>query len=177
MADVFVGSLRHADPIRINVKLIGEIAFMFLIVAAVLVWGRRTEKAWERQEVKFQEMVNARNAGIHYYYGYGVPRDRTVAAQYFEKAARGGDGFSANQLAAMYETADGLPQDYGKAVEWYRVAVREGDLDAAINLGRAYENGMGVQENLKQAEYWYSLAANAGNQDAKDSVKRLRSKR
>lgn len=179
MADVFVGSLRHADPIRINAKLIGGIAFMFLIVAAILIQGRRSEKVWERQDALSprlsSDVINARMAAFRYYYGNGVPRDRQVAAHYYWVAAQGGDGFSANQLGEMYEKAIGLPQDYAKAVAWYRVGVQERSSDAAVNLGRVYENGIGVQKDLKQAEYWYSLAANAGNQYAKDSVKRLRS--
>jgi serine/threonine protein kinase len=180
VANVLVGSLRQADPVRVNARLIGGIVFMFLIVAAILIQGRRAEKVRERQNALSpslsSDVISARIAAFRYYYGNGVPRDRQIAAHYYWVAAQRGDGFSANQLGEMYEKAIGLPQDYPKAVAWYRVGAQERSSDAAVNLGRVYENGIGVQKDLKQAEYWYSLAANAGNQDAKDKIAHLRSK-
>jgi len=178
--DAIVGSFRHSDPIRINMRLIGGIVFLSLIVAAVLIQGRRAEKARERYSESWKPSmvvaIKLRKAGLLYYYGNEVTMDRSVAARYFAGAAYQGDSFSANMLGQMYENADGLPKDFVKAASWYRAAAREGSSDAAMNLGRFYENGIEVDKDLTEAERWYTFAAQHGNQDAKGKLAHLRSK-
>jgi serine/threonine protein kinase len=180
IADDIVGSFRHSDPIRINMRLIGGIVFLLLIVAAALIQERRFQKARERYDALSPRLstyvIKARVAGLKYYYGNGVPRDMRIAAQYFEAAAYGGDGFSANQLGEMYENAIGLPRAYDKALAWYGIASGEGSSDAAMNLGRFYENGIEVDKDLAEAEVWYSIAAEQGNQNAKGKLAHLRPK-
>lgn len=179
-ADIVLASVRNADPIRIDKRLVGGLIFVFVIIGALLFQGWRAEKARERYETLWEpsgvEATNARNAGLAYYYGKQVSTDRLVAARYFAHAATNGDGFSANMLGQMYENADGLTRDYAKAAAWYRVASQEGNSDGPANLGRMCEQGIGVEKDLHQAVIWYEMAAKAGNQAAKDQLATLRSK-
>jgi TPR repeat protein len=53
--------------------------------------------------------------GTNYYYGQGVPVDKAKAAEWFEKAVRGGLPWSAGILSEMYEAGDGVKKNKEKA--------------------------------------------------------------
>ncbi len=56
MADIVAGSLRSADPIKINARLIGGIAFMVLIIGALSIQAWRAEHA--------RGLLNSRSPGL-----------------------------------------------------------------------------------------------------------------
>jgi len=183
--DVWANVLRDARPGRIlDMRVLAGMAAYVILLGSLYLYGRHEERRMQqltqrqRQQAAYlsAEAANAEQEATKYYYGYGVPRDRQMAAHYYSLAASAGDGFSANQLGQMYENAIGLPQNFSKAAMWYQIGAREGNVGAIINLGRVYENGIGVPKDVERARYWYGLAARAGNQEAKTRLYKLSTK-
>lgn len=121
------------------------------------------------------EMGNAQcelAVGVHYEFGYGVPRDDTKAAAWYRKAADQGDAIAQKALGMMYESGRGVSEDWTAAAQLYRTS---GDryADGAYALGRMYQFGMGVPQNRAIAIEWFEKAAKLGNSDAANWAKWL----
>lgn len=102
------------------------------------------------------------NLGEKYYYGKGVPKDYTKAAEWYRKAAEQGNAPAQNNLGDMYFYGKNIPQDYAKAVHWYTQAAKRGYIPAQNYLGLMYYYGKGVPQDYKKAIYWYTQAAEWG---------------
>lgn len=101
------------------------------------------------------------NLGIFYRDGTGLPKDTTMAVEFFKKAAQQGLARAKHSLAVCYEDgAGGLPQDYGKAVRLYQEVVKQGSLEAKNNLGLCYLNGKGVPQDYEKAVQLFQEVAN-----------------
>ena len=71
------------------------------------------------------------NIGTMHRFGYGTKAmDKTVAAQYFHKAAEKGHVESMYWIGYMYHTGEGLPKNCNRAVEWFQRAAAQGDATA-----------------------------------------------
>jgi len=57
--------------------------------------------------------------GNIYYDGVGVPRDYSVALQWYEKAARLGDQWAKIRLSEMYRDGKGIDVDFAEAQKWF----------------------------------------------------------
>ena len=98
--------------------------------------------------------------GDSYAAGKNVPRDYTLAAEWYRKAADKGDVGGEVHLAALLR--DGgidFPRDMAQAAEWYRKAAEQGDAGAQGTLGVLYSMGQGVAQSDVEAYYWLDLAA------------------
>lgn len=56
---------------------------------------------------------------VLYRYGFGVQRNPSQSAKWFEHAANNGDVDAQNELAFIYEQGWGVKQDAAEAERWY----------------------------------------------------------
>ena len=64
--------------------------------------------------------------GKNYYYGTGVEKNYSKAAEIFGRLAEQGDADAQNYLGVMYKNGQGVKKDYVKAAEWFRKAAEQG---------------------------------------------------
>ncbi len=106
------------------------------------------------------------NAYAQYYlgemnlYGYGVPRNQTMAIRYFGQSAQA-DYLPALQMMARYTLL--MEKNPQKALEWFKKAANQKDLNAMMYCAAAYQFGYGVQANIDLARHYYIEAAKQGN--------------
>ena len=105
--------------------------------------------------------------------GTGVPKDLTLARDWTEKAARGGNVKAMHDLAVFMAEGEGGDQTYAGAVEWFRKGAEFGIVDSQYNLGVLYEKGLGISPNLTEALYWFMIAAKNGDAGAPAKVMEL----
>jgi localization factor PodJL len=96
-------------------------------VAKDPVEGRR----WTIRAAANGDARGMHNLGLDYYQGVGGPKNYTVAAQYFQRAAELGLRDSQYNIARFYEAGIGVQRDLGAAYRWYLIAGRAGDTEAA----------------------------------------------
>ena len=101
----------------------------------------------------------------------GVPIDRGIAIQVFQKAAAEGSGAAMAAMGALgYEdTLSGLYK-YHVAMSWFRKAAKAGYGDAMAAIGWLYADGSGVARNDATALKWFRRAAAAGSGRGMDAV-------
>ncbi len=101
----------------------------------------------------------------------GVPRDRGIAIQVFQKAAAEGSGAAMAEMGELcYE--DSLPGLYKfhAAMSWFRKAAKVGYGDAMAAIGWLYADGSGVVRNDVTALKWFRRAAAAGSGCGMDAI-------
>ena len=72
----------------------------------------------------------AKEVGLLYYNGWGVPQDYAQAREWFEKAAAAGHAMAMRYLGLLYYNGQGVAQDYARAREWFEKAFAAGDSGA-----------------------------------------------
>ncbi|OHX14453.1 hypothetical protein BI347_13780 [Chromobacterium sphagni] len=84
------------------------------------------------------------------------------ARPWYEKAAAGGDAWSAFRLARIYAKGLGVAVDAGESGRWLTLAAQRRQPDAACMLGlRAKDGG-----DARAAWQWFELAAQQGSAEA-----------
>ncbi|HEY2039690.1 MAG TPA: tetratricopeptide repeat protein [Edaphobacter sp.] len=99
----------------------------------------------------------------HYVTGTGVPQDASLAARWYEQAARSGDADAQNQIGHFYQIGFGVPVDLARARNWYQLAATSGSTSGKLNLGALYLSGLGVPKDANVARQLFEEAANRGN--------------
>ena len=101
-------------------------------------------------------------------FAYAVQADKqSLALQWLEKAARGGDAEAQFQLAeAHYKSRLGLAQNYQQAWTWYEAAAHGNNAKASFMLARMAKYGQGVSKDLAASVKWLQLASTLGNAQA-----------
>ena len=89
----------------------------------------------------------------------GIQEDALQTVVWLRKAATGGNGVAAEELASHYYDGKGAPQDYLQAALWWRKAAEIDYPDAELNLGLMYYNGDGVAQDFGEAARWFEKAA------------------
>jgi len=92
----------------------------------------------------------------------GVPRDASLAAEWFEKAALQGNAYAQMKLGDLYETGEGVEKNAAIAADWREKAANRGNVKAQELLGKMYLDGNGVPKDPGKAEYWLNRAALEG---------------
>ena len=100
--------------------------------------------------------------GNCYYFGDGVERNRSFAAEWYRRAAEQGNADAQYILGGCYDKGDGVERNWSLAVEWYQKAAVHGFAGAQELLGRCYANGIGVDQDKSTAEEWFWMAGNQG---------------
>ncbi|KAI9325701.1 hypothetical protein DFJ73DRAFT_198142 [Zopfochytrium polystomum] len=107
--------------------------------------------------------VSQKNLGLLYLNGRGVPKDPSMAAPWFRKAAEQGNAAAQNNLGLMYRNGNGVPKNLTETLRWFREAANQGDPDGLHNLGILYSDGEGVAQDLAEAAVWFRKAAEKGH--------------
>ncbi len=102
-------------------------------------------------------------------HGEGVPRDPSLAALWYESAARQGHADAAIALGfLLYEGAGepGAPNavapDHAAAAQWFAQAAERGNALAQYRLGKMFLTGDGAARNEAAAQHWLLAAADQG---------------
>ncbi|MEI6810217.1 MAG: hypothetical protein WCN95_15980, partial [bacterium] len=121
----------------------------------------------QEQKARLAEVVKARQSGIAYWAGQGVPCDQTKAVELFRKAAEAGDVVASVYLGIANYGGKGARKDYKEAMRWYTTAALQGNPVAQFNLALMYHKGEGVlAKDEVSAVKWYRKAAEQGQVDA-----------
>lgn len=99
----------------------------------------------------------------NYLYGYGVPKNKQLAADWAKKAATAGYPVAQAMLGYSYATGDILPRDLRESQAWYRRAALQGEVSAQRALGDIYSKGIGVPADMSAATMWWKRAAAQGD--------------
>jgi TPR repeat protein len=84
------------------------------------------------------------------------------ALEYWQRAAKAGDGQAALYVGLMNDLGRGVAQDPKAARAWYERAAALGNAVAMFNLGVLYDSGIGVPRDHVVAADWYGKAAAKG---------------
>lgn len=99
----------------------------------------------------------------HYLTGAGVSQDESLAARWYEKAARSGNADAQNQIGYFYQAGFGVPVDLARARNWYQLAAASGSAAGRLNLGVLYLLGLGVPKDAGFAMQLFEEGASKGN--------------
>lgn len=116
--------------------------------------------------------------GRAYEIGEGVPKDPSLAAQWYRKAAEQGYADAQYNLGIMYSEGDGVPKDTDEAQKWFSAAA------ASIKPPRSWSPAERLQHEIDSRggrlqtsdEYAYRIfliARNAGNPEAQALIDKL----
>lgn len=132
----------------------------------------KTKEIWDRVSnialhLKMAEQGDAEaqcKVGFAYWYGYyGLPEDKTLAFQWYQKAAIRGNAKAQNNLGYMYQYGLGVAEDNALAIKWYQKAAEQGLAIAQCSLGLMYENRIDSYQDKKLAFRWYQKATDQGS--------------
>jgi hypothetical protein len=115
-----------------------------------------------RQRALADDPTAALELGVRYVQGNGVPRDASLAAQWFRRALPVRPE-AANDLGVLYETGQGVPQDFMEARRLFLDAATRGETNAQVNLAQLLNTERGGPADPAEAFRWYSRAAKQGN--------------
>jgi hypothetical protein len=112
--------------------------------------------------------------GEMYSEGHGVPKNYSLAAQWFRKAADQGNAEAQASLGQLYVDGHGVPQDPAAAASWFRKAADQGSPRAQYDLGQIYKTGHKVPLDYGQAYFWLDLAAASSSGPTQEKFARSR---
>ena len=95
--------------------------------------------------------------------GLLLARDELLAAEYYEKAARGGMADAQLALALAYLQGRGVTESPRMAALWLDEAARQGLAAAQRHLGRLFRDAWGVDRDEQEAAFWLEKAAAQGD--------------
>ena len=101
--------------------------------------------------------------GRAYERGWGVRRNSSFAARYFQSAAEKGNGWAMFNLADLYLSGEVGERNPLIAYGLYVEAARKGVAKALNMLGLLHEDGLSGQLDPKEAETFFHAAAMAGD--------------
>ncbi|HEY3706182.1 MAG TPA: tetratricopeptide repeat protein [Terracidiphilus sp.] len=114
---------------------------------------KRADKGFTHEQIELAEA---------YMKGQGVQRNPSLAAYWYEKAARNGDPAAEHQIGYLYSAGLGVPRDQIRAAHWYQLAASSGLPTARVNLGVMYLYGRGVPKDIARARELFQQAADHG---------------
>ncbi|MGE0750959.1 MAG: hypothetical protein AB7K64_10265 [Variibacter sp.] len=104
--------------------------------------------------------------GVLTEHGTGVPRDPSLAAEYYRDAAEKGHGPAQIKWGLALIEGRHVEQDLVAGESWLRRAALAGNPRAAALLGDFYGHGGPLPPNYAEAASWYRRAAEAGDKSA-----------
>lgn len=104
--------------------------------------------------------------GVLTEHGTGVPRDPSLAAEYYRDAAEKGHGPAQIKWSVALIEGRDVEQDLVAGESWLRRAALSGNARAAALLGDFYSHGGPLPPNYAEAASWYRRAAEAGDKSA-----------
>jgi hypothetical protein len=108
--------------------------------------------------------------GQAYENGFGVKKDPSEAAHWYQRAAEQGHSDAQNSLGLLLTTAR---QDYAGAAQWFGRAADHGNPDAQYNLGVLHRNGLGIKQDYETAIRWFQKSARQGHVQAQRDLGKM----
>jgi TPR repeat protein len=134
-------------------------------VKAFTLWKEAAEQGY----VKAQHLV-----GFCYYWGLGTQKDKSLALEWYQKAAEKEYPQSICYLAEYYEHGmAGIERNTDEAVRLWKKAAKLGDKEAPFILGNLYYDGVYVEQDKKEAVLWYRMSAQRLNMNAMRRMKEI----
>lgn len=104
---------------------------------------------------------------IHFYGSSGVPENKSLALEFFERAALNEeDGDSLFNAGYCYAIGVGAPRNMSRAIFFYDIAARKfGHFDAVFELGKVWMHGVedaGISPDLPRALPYLKAASDVG---------------
>ena len=109
--------------------------------------------------------------GGMYFKGHGVPRNLTVAVNWFSKAAEQGNAKAQVMLGMILIRGQGVRQDVAEAAKWFREAAEQGSARAQVYMAILSIKGVGMQQDHAEAMKWYGKAIEQGYAKAKSIIR------
>jgi hypothetical protein len=113
---------------------------------------------------KMNHLVSLHNLGVMHMSGRGVPKDRSVAREFFGRAADAGFVASLHEIGNLYLNGWGAPRDYQKARFYFEKAIDGGGVLSYANLGNMYLRGQGVPMSKTKACEVYQKGSSVGDE-------------
>ena len=104
--------------------------------------------------------------GVLYMRGIGVPRDESVAVQYYRRAAEAGLASARFNLGLAYFSGRGVDKDAAQAMRWWQMAAAQDHAVAQYNLAAILWSGDGVPRDQARAMHWFREARSNGSEEA-----------
>lgn len=144
-------------------------------------WYRRPDKLfraameiWKKQVEESNDINALYGIGQIYDYGFGVDRDRRVAAEWYGRAASLGNIRAQYRLGVLLRSGDGIEPDIKQALIWLEKAAVGGHREAQEELGQIYKRGLSeLPPNLAKALDWYRMAARQNDPKAIASMEEI----
>jgi len=114
------------------------------------------------QKEPIDQATSQERLGKDYLLGRGVPENKEQAFYWFQKAAKQGNPYAANELGYLYASGKGVAQNYQLALEWYQLAADAGIPSAKYNVGLMYTYGLGTAVDKAKADVYFQEAAALG---------------
>jgi uncharacterized protein len=123
---------------------------------AAAIWRPLAEQGSSKAQVSMGKLYDA---------GLGVPKDRSIATAWFQKAADQGDAEGECVIGERYvQGVGGLPHDISAGLALMEKAADYENGHCALQIGELYRNGLfGVPKDHVQAAVWHRRAAELGN--------------
>jgi TPR repeat protein len=107
----------------------------------------------------------------------GVPKDRSLAAAYAQRAlpglikeADGGSGLAQSTLSILYREGNGVEKDCIKAVDWAKRSADQNDPTGLMAFGALYAVGSCQPKDDEKAAMWSRKAAESGHGGAQSNI-------
>ncbi|CAK0878073.1 unnamed protein product [Prorocentrum cordatum] len=114
--------------------------------------------------------------GIWYWQGsVGLPEDKTLAIQWWEKAAAQGDPGANFNLGWAKLHGMGLPQNKFEAAKSFRAAAEQGHTQGMTYLAQMLHRGDGIPQDSLLAAEWMIKAATSQGQDLTEIMQKFES--
>ena len=105
--------------------------------------------------------------------GYGVKLSQGLAANWYGKAALGGNLDAMAKYGQCLDFGMGIKPNEVTAIVWYQKAAAGKNLEGIFWLGSAYANGRGVPKDFSRALKLWTESAKLGHQESKNKLDAL----
>lgn len=135
--------------------------FVATFLCLTSAWANSTRDLAERLQTKAEngDIRAAYKLGLLWSQGEKIAPDYMMAAEWFERAARGNYTRGMLKLGDMYLEGQGVAQDFTKAIHWYEKAAQKRSKEAMTKLGAVHA----AHDNFEQSVFWHRKAAVRGD--------------
>eukprot|EP00035_Acanthoeca_spectabilis_P019135 m.415201 g.415201 ORF g.415201 m.415201 type:complete len:1655 (+) comp16823_c0_seq80:4298-9262(+) len=103
------------------------------------------------------------NLGNCFFVGNGVELNRTIAFQWFKRAADQGYADAQLCVGSCYERGAGVKLDQSKAFEWFKKSADQGNIKAQHSVASSLLHGLGVPQDVAKAVAAFEIPAMRGH--------------
>ena len=109
--------------------------------------------------------------GDFYFNGEDGPPERSIAEEWYARAAKQGDAHAQDMLSWLLTDGDHRQPDFGQASDWALKAASKA-LPLHDALGLLYHNALGVERDAPSRREWWRKAARLGDGDGQAMLRR-----